>query len=142
MKSWNSILSDGCYYLSIRNAVVNCPLQVLIIMLNFNILAVYKDWSLNKKIFETYRSSKTDNPTIDPLNGVSKDQLEKEQCSAHPYRVTDGCPTVVWALWRNSVDLAHWKLLKNDIHFYLKMFGLFYYNICILKNLFLSIHIT
>lgn len=50
-------------------------------MLNFNILAVYKDWSLNKKIFETYRSSKTDNPTIDPLNGVSKDQLEKEQCS-------------------------------------------------------------
>ena len=46
----------------------------------FNLLAIYKDWSLNRGIFETYRSSKTGNPTIDPLNEVSGDQLEKEQC--------------------------------------------------------------
>ena len=48
----------------------------------FNIVAIYKDWSLNKKIFETYRSNKTGNLTIDPLNEVPKDQLEKEQGSA------------------------------------------------------------
>ena len=51
-------------------------------MLIFNIVAIYKDWSLNRKIFETYRSSKTGNPTIDPLNEVPEDQLQKEQCSA------------------------------------------------------------
>ena len=49
-------------------------------MLMFNVVAIYKDWSLNKKIFETYRSSKTGNPTIDPLNEVPEDQLDKEQC--------------------------------------------------------------
>ena len=47
----------------------------------FNIVAIYKDWSVNKKILQTYRSSKTGNPTIDPLNEVPEDQLEKEQCS-------------------------------------------------------------
>ena len=50
-------------------------------MLIFNIAAIYKDWSVNKKIFETYRSSKTGTPTIDPLNEVPEDQLEKEQFS-------------------------------------------------------------
>ena len=75
------ILLDGSYYLSIPNALVNCPLHVLIIMLMFNIVAIYKDWNLNKKIFETYRSSITDIPTIDPLNEVQDDQLKKEQCS-------------------------------------------------------------
>ena len=44
----------------------------------FNIVAIYKDWSINKKIFETYRSTQTGDLTIDPLNEVSKDQLEKE----------------------------------------------------------------
>ena len=44
----------------------------------FNIVAIYKDWSLNRTIFETYRSSKTGNPTIDPLNDVPEDQIEKE----------------------------------------------------------------
>ena len=53
-------------------------------MLIFNIAAIYKDWCVNKKIFETYRSNKTGYPTIDPLNEVPEDQLEKEQCSAHP----------------------------------------------------------
>ena len=48
-------------------------------MLLFNFVAVYKDWSLNKKIFETYRNCKTGNPTIDPLNEVPEDELEKEQ---------------------------------------------------------------
>ena len=60
----------------------------------FNIVAIYKDWSLNKKIFETYRSNKTGNPTIDPLNEVPKDQLEKEQGSAgtviHVLPVSEG----------------------------------------------------
>ena len=76
---------------------MNCPLNVLLIMLMFNIAAIYKDWSLNKKIFETYRSSKTGNPTIDPLNEVPEDQLEKEQCSARPIVtivLSIGCPTV------------------------------------------------
>ena len=50
-------------------------------MLFFNIVAIYKDWTVNKKIFETYRSSKTGNPAIDPLNEVPEDQLEKEQYS-------------------------------------------------------------
>ena len=76
------IFSDGSYYLSISNAKVNCPLHVLRIMLILNIVAIYKDWSVNKKIFETYRSSKTGNPTIDPLNEVPEDQLDKEQCLA------------------------------------------------------------
>ena len=81
------IFSDGSYYLSIPNALVNCPHHILIIMLIFNTVAIYKDWILNKTIFETYRStsktgSKTGNWTIDPLNDVPKDQLEKEQCSA------------------------------------------------------------
>ena len=44
----------------------------------FNIVAIYKDWSINKKIFETYRSIKTGDLTIDPLNEVPEDQLEKE----------------------------------------------------------------
>ena len=48
----------------------------------FNIVAIYKDWKLNKLIFETYRNNKTGNLTIDPLNEVPKDQLQKEQCSA------------------------------------------------------------
>ena len=86
------IFSDGSYYLSIPKATVNCPIHVLIIMLMFNILAIYKDWSLNKKIFETYRSVRTGKPTIDPLNGVPEDQLEKEQRSA------DYCPPVVGEL--------------------------------------------
>ena len=43
-----------------------------------NIVAIYKDWSINKKIFETYRNIKTGDLTIDPLNEVPKDQLEKE----------------------------------------------------------------
>ena len=47
-------------------------------MLMFNIVAIYKDWSINKKIFETYRSIKTGALTIDPLDEVPKDQLEKE----------------------------------------------------------------
>ena len=81
MKPYKSILSDGSYYLSIPSALVHCPTHILIIMLLFNIIAIYKDWTLNEKIFETYRSSKTGNPTIDPLNEVPKDQLEKEQCS-------------------------------------------------------------
>ena len=51
-------------------------------MLMFNIVAIYKDWSLNNKIFETYRSSLTGKHTIDPLNEVQEGQLEKEQCSA------------------------------------------------------------
>ena len=51
-------------------------------MLLFNIAAIYKDWSLNCKIFQYYRNSITDDPTIDPLNGVPDDQLVKEQCSA------------------------------------------------------------
>ena len=59
--------------------MVNCPLRILTIMLMFNIVAIYKDWSINKKIFETYRSIKTGDLTIDPLNGVTKDQLEKER---------------------------------------------------------------
>ena len=58
----------------------------------FNIAAIYKDWSLNRKIFQTYRSSKTGNATIDPLNEVPKEQLEKEQCSVDsidcPYPVS------------------------------------------------------
>ena len=62
--------------------MINCPAHILTIMLMFNIVAIYKDWSLNTKIFETYRSYKTGNPTIDPLNEVPEDQLEKEQCSA------------------------------------------------------------
>ena len=74
-------ISDGSYYLSIPNALVNCPNHILIIMLIFNTVAIYKDWILNKKIRETYRSS-SGNWTIDPLNGVPEDQLEKEQCSA------------------------------------------------------------
>ena len=78
----NLHFSDGSYYLSIQNAYVNCPVHVLTIMLMFNIVAIYKDWSLNKKIFETYRSNKTGKLTIDPLNEVPKDQLEKEKCSA------------------------------------------------------------
>ena len=76
------IFSDGSYYLSIPNALVNCPNHILIIMLIFNTVAIYKDWILNKKIFETYRSCKTGNLTIDPLNDVPEDQLEKEECSA------------------------------------------------------------
>ena len=44
----------------------------------FNIVAIYKDWSINKKIFETYRSIKTGDLTIDPLNEVPEDELEKE----------------------------------------------------------------
>ena len=48
-------------------------------MLMLNIIAIYKDWSINKKIFETYRSTKTGDLTIDPLNEVTKDQLEKER---------------------------------------------------------------
>ena len=47
-------------------------------MLIFNIAAIYKDWSVNKKMFETYRSSKTGDPTIDPLNEIPEDQFEKE----------------------------------------------------------------
>ena len=47
-------------------------------MLMLNIVAIYKDWSINKKIFETYRSIKTGDLTIDPLNEVPEDQLEKE----------------------------------------------------------------
>ena len=43
-----------------------------------NIVAIYKDWSVNKKIFETYRSIKTGDLTIDPLNEIPEDQLEKE----------------------------------------------------------------
>ena len=43
----------------------------------FNIVAIYKDWRLNKIIFETSRS-KTGTPTIDPLNEVPKEQLEKD----------------------------------------------------------------
>ena len=70
--------SDGSYYLFISNALVNCPHRILRIMLFFNTVAIYKDYSLNKKIFETYRS-KAGNPTIDPLNEVPEDQLEKEQ---------------------------------------------------------------
>ena len=58
--------------------MVNCPLRILTIMLMFNIVAIYKDWSINKKIFETYRSIKTGDLTIDPLNEVPEDQLEKE----------------------------------------------------------------
>ena len=61
------------------NAMINAPLYVLIIMLIFNIVAIYKDWSVNKKMFEAYRSSKTGDLTIDPLNEIPKDQLEKEQ---------------------------------------------------------------
>ena len=60
----------------------------------FNIMAIYKDWSLNKKIFETYRSSKTGNPTIDPLNEIPEDQLDKEQCLADLFFVS--CPTVFY----------------------------------------------
>ena len=74
--------SDASYYLSIPYALINCPAHILTIMLVFNIVAIYKDWSLNTKIFETYRTFKTGNPTIDPLNEVPKDRLEKEQCSA------------------------------------------------------------
>ena len=86
----NKIFSDGTYYLSIPNAaLVNCPIPMLIVMLIFNIASVWKDWLSNKTIFETYRSSITGNLTIDPLNGVPKDQLEKEQCSL------DYCPSVV-----------------------------------------------
>ena len=48
----------------------------------FNIAAIYKDWSLNVKIFETYQSSITGDPSIDPLNEVPEDQLEKEQFKA------------------------------------------------------------
>ena len=59
--------------------MINAPLYVLIIMLIFNIVAIYKDWSVNKKMFEAYRSSKTGDLTIDPLNEIPKDQLEKEQ---------------------------------------------------------------
>ena len=59
--------------------MINAPHYVLIIMLIFNIVAIYKDWSVNKKMFEAYRSSKTGDPTIDPLNEISEDQLEKEQ---------------------------------------------------------------
>ena len=51
-------------------------------MLMFNIVAIYKDWSLNRKICETYRSSKTGKPTIDPLNEVPEDERNKEQSSA------------------------------------------------------------
>ena len=64
----------------------------------FNIAAIYKDWSVNKKIFETYRSSKTGIPTIDPLNEVPEEQLEKEQCSARPIVaivLCVSCPTAV-----------------------------------------------
>ena len=86
----NKIFSDGIYYLSIPNAaLVNCPQLVLYCMLFFNIAAIHKDWDVNKTIFETYRSSITGNLTIDPLNGVPEDQLEKEQCSL------DYCPSVV-----------------------------------------------
>ena len=85
----NKIFSDGSYYLFIPKATVNCPIFILIAMLIFNILAVVKDWFSNRKIFETYRSSITGNLTIDPLNGVPEDQLEKEQCSL------DYCPSVV-----------------------------------------------
>ena len=59
--------------------MINAPLHVLTIMLLFNIVAIYKDWSVNKKMFEAYRSSKTGDLTIDPLNEIPKDQLEKEQ---------------------------------------------------------------
>ena len=104
------ILSDGLYYLSISNALVNCPHHILLIMLIFNIVAIYKDWILNKKIFETYRSSKTGNPTIDPLNGVSEDELQKDQCSAEPnvrrliigYRCSS-TPLKVCELWRRNL---------------------------------------
>ena len=48
----------------------------------FNIAAIYKDWSVNSKIFQYYRNSITRKPTIDPLNEVPDDQLVKEQCSA------------------------------------------------------------
>ena len=51
-------------------------------MLLFNIVTIYKDWSISEKIFETYRSSSTGNPTIDPLNEASGDEFEKEQFSA------------------------------------------------------------
>ena len=78
----NSFSSDGSYYLSIPYALVNCPLHILIIMLLFNIVAIYKDYSLNKRIIETYRSSITGKWTIDPLNEVPDDQLVKGQCSA------------------------------------------------------------
>ena len=59
--------------------MIHCPHSILIVMLLFNVLAIYKDWSLNKKICETYRSCKTGNPTIDPLNEVPDNELEKEQ---------------------------------------------------------------
>ena len=86
----NKIFSDGTYYLFIPNAaLVNCPFSWLIVMLYWNILSVLKDWNVNNTIFETYRSSITGNLTIDPLNGVPEDQLEKEQCSL------DYCPSVV-----------------------------------------------
>ena len=85
----NKIFSDGSYLLFIPKATVNCTTPMLILMLFFNISSVVKDWRVNKTIFETYRSSITGNLTIDPLNGVPEDQLEKEQCSL------DYCPSVV-----------------------------------------------
>ena len=72
--------------------MINAPLHVLIIMLIFNIAAIYKDWSVNKKMFETYRSSKTGDPTIDPLNGIPEDQLEKEQSLPYSIDVGRPCP--------------------------------------------------
>ena len=45
MIPYNSIFSDESYYLSIPNALVNCPPPVLIILLMFNIIAIYKDWT-------------------------------------------------------------------------------------------------
>ena len=62
--------------------MVNCPLGVLIIMLWFNIVAIFKDWNVNRKIFETYRS-KTGNLTIDPINQVPQAEREKGQSSAN-----------------------------------------------------------
>ena len=47
-------------------------------MLMFHFAGIYKEHCLNRIIFETYRSS-TGDPSIDPLNELSKDQLEKEQ---------------------------------------------------------------
>ena len=47
-------------------------------MLIIHFAGIYKEWNLNRIIFETYRST-TGDPSIDPLNEVSKDQLEKEQ---------------------------------------------------------------
>ena len=83
--------------------MINAPHYVLIIMLIFNIVAIYKDWSVNKKMFEAYRSSKTGDPTIDPLNEIPEDQLEKEQ--SLPYSLLTSVVRVrIWDLVRYRLE--------------------------------------